>query len=573
MSLSRIRFTIPLLTLPLIISACTSTPQGTSTPTYGPALEDPVYPAKLVELVESEIVWMGLPADEPCYPAAPNPILKICLKNQGEQAASPESAAVALPALLAQEALEQVMGSLPGGDWLPPFPLTLTGIPDVIGDSEGIIIINNNPGPDSPAAGIIIVNSIPAESNVASVFIVLQNMPTPLTAEGIIIINNKEGTQALTGGITLQFEILAASPAGDGPSLGFAQVAADITQDHYNVNAQITSTPEFTPLENITKMEGGIKWGGLVAIIEDNYGTSSPLVEQIEFIIEDNIPNPADSQAAIVWGGLPADAAGIIIINNFPSPNSETEGIIIVNSKDISQVMGIIVEDKPGDDQGSEGIIIVNNMPAGSPVQGVDWESLAWSGMPDSEQGSEGILIIDSKPALGSNNQWTGLPIGFGLPEGMTPMMGQGGFGPWPMAFGLISLQEMGLAIPGGETNCLEIPLTSLIPLLPGYGGGTFHIDSFFDVYTELTVGIPEAGEGDLLVTRIDPPTHTICTPTPGAEPYTPVLSSPTPTPGVEPFTPVLSSPTPTPTLRTGLPTKTPASRLPTATPTPSRGN
>ena len=556
MSLSRIRFALPLLILPLIISACTSTPQATSTPTYGPVLEGPVYPAKLVELVESEIVWMGLPANEPCYPAAPTPILKICLKNQGEQTASPEFAAVALPALMAQDALEQVMGSLPGGDWLPPYPLTLTGIPGVIGDSEGIIIVNSSPGPDSPAAGIIIVNSIPAESNAASVFIVIQNMPTPLTAEGIIVIDSKEGAQALTGEITLQFEIQAASSANGSPSLGFAEVAADITQDHYNVNGQITSMLEFTPLESIAQMEGGIKWGGLVAIIEDNYGASSPLVEQIEFIIEDNIPNPANGQAAIVWGGLPADAAGIIIIDSFPSPNSEAEGIVIVNTKDISQVMGIIMEDKPGDDQGSEGIIIVNNMPAGSPVQGVDWESLAWSGMPDSEQGSEGILIIDSKPALGSNNQWTGLPIGFGLPEGMTPMMGQGGFGPWPMAFGVIPLQEMGLTIPGGETNCLEIPLISLIPQQPGYGGGTFHIDSFFDVFTELTVDIPEEGEGSAVVSRIDPPAHAICTPTPGAAP----------------FIPVLPTSTPTPTPRTGLPTKTP-SRFTTATPTPSRGD
>ena len=556
MSLSRNRLIIPLLILPLILSACTSTPQATSTPTYGPALEGPVYPAKLVEVVESEIVWMGLPADEPCYPAAPTPILKICLKNQGEQAASPESAAVALPALLAQDALEQVMGSLPGGYWLPPFPISLTGIPGIIGDSEGIIIVNTTPGPDSPAAGIIIVNSIPAESNVASVFIVLQNMPTPLTAEGIIVIDSKEGAQALTGGITLQFEILAASSAGDGPSLGFAQVAADITQDHYNVNGQITSMLEFTTLENIAHMEGGIKWGGLVSIIEDNYGASSPLVEQIEFIIEDNSPNPAVGQAAIVWGGLPADAAGIIIVDSMPSPNSEAEGIIIVNSKDISQVMGIIMEDKPGVDEGSEGIIVIDSMPVGSPAQGVGWNALVWSGMPDSEQGSEGIIVVDSKPALGSNNQWTGFPIGFGLPEGMTPMMGQGGFGPWPMAFGLIPLKEMGLTIPSGETNCLEIPLISLLPLLPGYGGGTFHIDSFFDVYTELTVGLPEAGEGDLLVSRIDPPTHAICTPTPGAEPYIPVLPH--------------STPTPTP--RTGLPTKTP-SRWTTATPTPSRGD
>lgn len=576
MNPNQARSFISIFAILLIVSACSA-----DSPSATPTTEE--FDSELVPitLTDAAVIWPKVSADE-CAPSLPAPSIKICLENTSGEAASPGDVSVVLPAFLASAAFKQVLGSLPGGEWLPPYPITLTGIPGVTEGSEGIVIVNTNPAPDASAVGIIIINTIPASSDVSSVFIVFQNMPDPLTAEGIIIVNTKEGAQSITGAVTLNFEILSklnpSQPMSDtsfGP--GFAEVAADITQDAYEVTAVMDGMLEFSPLEDIQQMSGGIIWGALVGKVSDEYINSSPLVLGIDFGVppddnipppDDSIPPPDDGKTAIVWGGMPSGAVGIVIVNTIPSPNSEAEGIIIVNTKDISQVMGIKMADKPGVDGSSQGIVQQYSPPPDDNLPPPDdskvaiaWDGLVWGDMPGSDQNSKSIIIVEGMPDMGvASAIWTGLPAGFGLPEGMMPMMGDFGFG--PMAFGQLAFKDDSFVVPAQEEKCFEILLSGLIPYLPGSGGETYPVDSFFDVFTELTVGMRQEGEGNVIVSRIDSPIDNLCTPTPGIATYIPELATPIPTRPA-------AQPTPKPTIRTGLPTAAPFTprRLPTATP------
>jgi hypothetical protein len=283
---------------------------------------------------------------------------------------------------------------------------------------------------------------------------------------------------------------------------------------------------------------------------------------------------------------MPVDAAGIIIVENVPAPGAEAKGIIIINKNDSSQVMGIIMEDKPGQDSSPAGIVILNvpppddnKPPPDDSKAGIVWGGIVWGGIPGSDPDSESAIIIGGIPAVGTSSAiwtglpaeegassaiWTGLPAGFGLPDGMTPMMGEGGFG--PMAFGQLSFEGESFSVPAKEEKCIEIPLSGLVPYLPGAGGDTFPVDSFFDVFTELTVDFPKAGESSRIITRIDPPAYPICTSTPSISTLIPELATPTPTRSA-------SQPSPTPTIRTGLPTAVPGRIAPTNTPTPDPDN
>lgn len=540
MNLSRSRYFIPLTILLLILSACTPSSQSAPTDTSDP--ETPPQLTNSVELVESQISWTDLSEGNSCYISPPTASLKICAKNLGEESVSPQSAAVSLPAFLDRSAFHQVLGSMPGGEWLPPYPISLTGIPGVEEGADGTIIISSNPAPDAPASGIIIVTSIPATSDVSSALIVIQSMPDPLSAEGIAIVNTKESTQALTGGISLDFKITPTSQHSSVPSLGFAEVAADITQDHYEVNGKVASFKP-SPDDNLS----GIIWGGLVANADD----LALIDDNSEALIDDNKP-------AISWGSMPSGAVGVIIVDVIPSPGYGAEGIIIILGKDFSHVMGPIVIDMPADGS-SQGIISIDSLPA-SPTSGVAWTGLAWNPRPGTEGSSQGIVI--QKMPSSSLASLLADPDVFGLPEGMVPMMGEGGFGPGPMAFGTIALQHQGLGfhIPAGETDCLEISLNTMLPQLLD-SGGQYSFDSFFDVYVNNSFGTLGMMEKVIIISALTPLGEN-CTPEP-ITPVSPDVITVTPTSGGP-------SPTPTPTPRTGLPTVTPASR-PSPTPTVER--
>lgn len=562
MNPNRVRSLISIFIIVLLISACS--PSAADFPPNSELSPEEEFETEIVPmtLTSADLIWPELTAAESCSPGLPGPSIKLCIKNENKRSASPELAHISVPAALVPEAQAAVLGSLPGGEWLPPIPLALTGVPGFNENAAGIIIVNSNPAPDAAAEGIVIINTMPGDPEGSEGIIIVNSFPTSTSAEGIIVVDSKVGAYAMMGEITIEFDFIAMSQQGSGASFGFAEMAADITKDGKGISGLITEMTEFSFIKNFHQMPRGIIWGGLVAQATEEMINSSPVTDGIEF---GSVPN--ENKPAIVWGGMPTDAAGIIIVNNMPSPGSEAEGIIIVNNKEISQVMGISMEDKPGDDAASKGIIIVNSIPApqssqGMSMQGIVWGGIVWGGSEATEGASQSI-VLQNTPS-GAIGSLFGLPDGFGMPENMWPMMGDGGFVSGPMAVGQLAFAGDSYTVPAQEEKCFEILLSSLVPYLPGAGGESFPVDSFFDVFTELTVELPGSGESSIIVSRIEPPAYPVCTPTPGSiSTLIPEIEAPTATPRVIP---------PTPTVRTGLPTKTPqSSRLPT--PTPGRGS
>jgi len=267
--------------------------------------------------------------------------------------------------------------------------------------------------------------------------------------------------------------------------------------------------------------------------------------------------------------GFDSGAQGIIIVNSMPGPGASAEGIIVVNGipgfDNISQVMGIIMEDKPGDDGGSQGIIVVDSMPGpDSGAQGI----IVVDSMPGSGGSSQGIIIVNSMPGENGIAQ-PGLPFGFDMGEGMTAMMGEGGFGPGPYLVGKLELTKFGFPaeLGPGEKSCIQITLfpsqgENLVGPDPYYPA-----DSFFDVFFELDTTKPQRADSassELMVVQVPLPSLLLCTPIPSvllptATPTRPPTGPPTNTPYVRP--------TNTPYVR---PTNTPG--RPAPTPTTGRG-
>ena len=220
------------------------------------------------------------------------------------------------------------------------------------------------------------------------------------------------------------------------------------------------------------------------------------------------------------------------------------------------------MEDKPGGD-GAADSIVLQNLPAPESTKGAVWTGIVWGGMPASDPDTEGMILIGGMPSLSAKSAiWTGLPAGFGLPEGMMPMMGDAGFGPHPLAYGTIALHESGLPnfLESGEESCFQVSLGTYFEVPPGSATSGFPADSFFDVFVEVTVGLPQAGassELDTMIVPVPKPDFVLCTPVPEIATLIPEVAAPTstPTPRVIP---------PTPTTRTGLPTATPGRVAPT---------
>ena len=540
MRTNRLRYLAILIISCLLLSACqptTSSPPPTDT---APASSESFS-------LEVELLWPT--SDEGCQASFPAPTLKLCLTEDGAQ-----SALLTMPAALLP-GLEQIMlGTLPGGSWSAPMAITLEGLADLDLSQAGIIIVNTNPAPDAAAAGIIIVNTAEGKAGI----IVVDSYPQPGTAEGIIIIEGSPAEVAQVGLVSLQI-----------PGLEPGQLVGDQA-----LGGHILSIEWLEPLESAQQLAEGIVWGGLVAGVTGDFINASPFTAEIYFSPppDDNVPPPDDNKTAIVWGGMPTDAAGIIIINNLPGPDQGAEGIIIVHGKDISQVMGIIMEDKPAAGDGSDSIIIVNSKPAEFNTPGFNPNAVAWVGKHKSELGKAGIIIVDTKPAEflpapGLNN--FGFPEGFGLPENMMPFMNEGGYGPGPFAF--LGLDLAILEPATNQENCYLVDLAEISGLTTG--GSGFTTDSFFDDFTNLTVGVHQEGADPTLITQVVPipfPGYVFCTPEPGDL---------TEEPGVDPAFPTATaekSPLPpTATTRTGLPTTTPTpiQRLPTETPGRSSGD
>jgi hypothetical protein len=273
-----------------------------------------------------------------------------------------------------------------------------------------------------------------------------------------------------------------------------------------------------------------------------------------EGIIIDNLPGPeSGAEGIIIINTVPGPdgSTGIIIINNMPGPDSSGEGIIIINNKEGNQVAGIGIDwGVPPDD--NKVSIIIDNLPASAAANmGINWNAIVWSNSPETEEGAASIVI---------QNQ----PTGFDFEFGMTAFMDQGGFGSLPMLLGTIYLNTVGIPslIDPDQEYCAQINLEALSS--SGSSGSGFPANSFFDVFTDLTVGLPQVSDSSNLITEIVsiPPLPNLqCTPDPTIQ-----------VPGEQPtLTPTPRLPDPTPTTRTGLPTitSTLGRPAPTQTPTP----
>jgi len=225
--------------------------------------------------------------------------------------------------------------------------------------------------------------------------------------------------------------------------------------------------------------------------------------------------------------------------------------------------MGIIMEDKPGED-GSKGIIIVDTMPGpDSGAQGI----IIVDTMPGVDGGTQG-LIIGSMPGEDGISQ-PGLPFGFEMGEGMTAMMGEGGFGPGPYLVGKLELTKLGFPaeLGPGEESCVQVALAPNQGETPVGSDPYFPADSFFDVFFEIESNKPQNADSTstaVKVVQIQIPSLLLCTPIPSvllptATPTRPPTGPPTNTPYVRP--------TNTPYVR---PTNTPG--RPAPTPTTGRG-
>ena len=525
------RVALILIFLCLVISSCNpSATQVSDSTTTSSALTSPGF----------SVIWPT--NNEDCIASLPAPTLALCFPDD-----IPLSIKVSLPAALVPGVEEAVLGSLPGGAWSSPVPLSLNGSPEFGIGQAGIVIINDTPAPDAAAAGIIIINDTEGQAGI----IIVNTFPQPGTAEGIIVVDSKPSGESGVGLVELSI-----------PSLEPGQMVGDQA-----LSGQILSLNWLEPLEAAQQLTEGIVWGSLVANATEDFVNASPLITGFEW----GVP-PDDGMTAIVWGGLTADAFGIIIINNLPGPDQGAEGLIIVNGKDISQVMGIIMEDKPGAEDGSEGIVIVDSKPAEFNAPGISGDAVVYTSLPDTDTSSEGIIIVGGKPAVSQNGTALsnfGLPAGFGLPEGMMPFLGDTGYGPGP--FTMLSLDLAYFEASSNQGNCYQIALSELTGAPSS--GASFAADSFFEVFTNLTVGIPQEGTDTGLITKVVPlriPDYAFCTPEPGS------ISD---DPGVDPALPTGTASTsplpPTATTRTGLPTTTPTplSRLPTDTPAPGRGD
>ena len=494
-----------LLVLIIVIStfatACAPSSQpATSTETPGLA-SPPDQPD--ISISSLEMTWPEPHPPEPCHEALPAPTLSLCIQNNGNGKVQTEMLVLSLPGDRVPGAEAAVLGTLPGGDWGAPVPLSLTGIPGFDQGAEGIIIINTNPAPDSAAEGIIIINTMPGDPEGAAGIIIVNSFPNPTTAEGIIIVNSKPGESSQVGATTLNFpegipglNTPAADMGSSGPPAGNLQ-----------------GVLWFEPLSDIQQMAEGIIWGGLISNKYPESAVDTGAESAVWTGIEWQPPPDDNKEAAvwtgIVWGDKPAEfigADGIIIVNSLPGSDESTEGIIIVNSKDTSLVMGVIVEDKPGGDDGRAGIIIINTNPApASGVEGIVWGGIVWRGTQSTEGASQSI-IVQNMPGGAFTSQF-GLPDGFGMPEGMMAMMGQGGQGPGSLAYASVPLQALGVpsALESGQEACVEITLDQfelLSPQLPpsSSAGST---DSLFDVFVEVTGSSESQGETPILTRKI----------------------------------------------------------------------
>ena len=114
---------------------------------------------------------------------------------------------------------------------------------------------------------------------------------------------------------------------------------------------------------------------------------------------DDNQPPPDDGLTGIVWGGLPAGAQGIFIVDGIPADGAAAEGIIILHGKGVSQVMGISMGNKTGGD-GSANSIVLQNLPAPESTKGAVWTGIIWGGMPGSGPDTQGMILIGGMPCL-----------------------------------------------------------------------------------------------------------------------------------------------------------------------------
>jgi len=178
--------------------------------------------------------------------------------------------------------------------------------------------------------------------------------------------------------------------------------------------------------------------------------------------------------------------------------------------------------------------------------------------------GSTQEIIIGSMPGADGASQ-LGMPFGFEMGEGMTAMMGEGGFGPGPYLVGKLELANFGFPaeLGPGEESCIQVALTPSQGETLAGPDPYYPADSFFDVFFEIETNKAQNADSTsaaVKVVQIQIPSLLLCTPIPSV-----LLPTMTPTrpPAVPPTNTPYVRPTNTPYVR---PTNTPGRPAPTPT-------
>jgi hypothetical protein len=493
--------------------------------------------AELV-ITSAGISWPVEGDSSSCLSDLPIPTYKLCLTNQGKSVQQvPEISCLAVPGALLPAVQTGIQGSLPEGSLITAEAVLISGLPGAEGSKEGIIIVNNTPNPGSGAEGIIIVGGKPGDDLSETGIIIVNNFPGPDTqGEGIIIIGGMAPGNDASKVVGIIMEDM---PAGGGDEAGI--VIVDSMPDP-DLSAKGIIIINSIPVEG-----------------EGSEG----------IVIVDSMPGPeTGAEGIIIIEGLPGPdtgTEGIIIINGLPGPDQAAEGIIIVHGipalGNASQLMGVKVAEFLGADQGGKGMIVLESK--GASNQG--GQAIVWGGMTADGETSHQLVLLN--PGSAGLNQ-IGFPLGMEMGEGMTAMMGEGGFGPGPYLFGVIQMGAVGFPaeLEPGEEVCVEVALS---PESSGMQTGEYDSKGRSTTYTEVSslwTYLPvnaEMNKVHKVESSIPNLPSLICTPEP---------SQPTATPTPDPHSPMPTQrPTLTPTIRTGN-TQAPPTRRDTPTPTPSRG-
>ncbi len=217
-----------------------------------------------------ELIWPETVPPDTCRETFPAPEISLCIQNQGSAAVPLEQVYFSLPAGLLPGALEHTLASLPGGSWMQPETIIVTGIPGVSGELKGIVLENKYPENFGGIQKIVVVDKIPD------------------TAEGPMMSSVE----------------LLIFPQAEGAGNIASGIAIGLSREMGITTESITG-PDGIPELNIVEFKPppddstqAIAWGG--KIFENGIFHDGEFLEIIPLLI----PPPDDGKQGVAWGGI-----------------------------------------------------------------------------------------------------------------------------------------------------------------------------------------------------------------------------------------------------------------------------